>query len=265
MNRNSIFLVFVVVLGLTFSLGCSDSDDNAETSVESENIQTGESQAVQEEEPAPASTEETPVSDDIEESKTVTLQEAKETEEEIPEEDDNEPEVDMETRMKQIEEEEAEEEEAEEEVEEENEKEVEESSLTISSEDVIWINVMTDDTVDVQADMEDVSRAATNSDIPSLSVYCDNLFSSTQTAIDHCDKYDVSADLQPVEDEYRLAMVAYNWAAVSCYSGIESAKAGNAATATANFDDGVKFINSGTDHISKANNLMNEYNKNHGI
>lgn len=244
------------------SLGCSESDDNSETSVESENMQTGEAKAVQEEEPEPAITEETetitetPAPDDTEESKVVSLEEAKETEEEVTEEADEEPEVDMETRMKQIEEEE---------VEEEDEKEVEESSSIVSSEDVIWINVMTNDIADVQADMEDVSRTATNNDIASLTVYCDNLFTSTQVAIDHCDRYDVSADLQPVEDEYRLAMVAYNWAAVYCYAGIEAYNAGNAAETTASFNDAVEFINSGTDHTLKANDLMIDYNENHGI
>lgn len=262
MNKKNIVLVIVVVLGLMSSLGCSESDDNSETSVESENVQTGEVKAVQEEEPEPPITEETetitevPVSDDKKESKVVSLEGAKEIGEEVPEEADEEPEVDIETRMKQIEEEDEKEE---------DEKEVEESSSTVSSEDVIWVSVMTDDIADVQADMEDVSRAATNNDIASLAVYCDNLFTSTQTAIDHCDRYDVSADLQPVEDEYRLAMVAYNWAAVYCYTGIEAYNAGNAAETTASFNDAVEFINSGTDHTLKANDLMIDYNENHGI
>lgn len=95
MNRKNIVLVIVVILGFMSSLGCSDSDDNSETSVESENIQTGEVHTIQEEEPAPISTEETetvtqaPVSDATEESKIVTLEEAKadaeEVEMEIPE------------------------------------------------------------------------------------------------------------------------------------------------------------------------------------
>jgi hypothetical protein len=252
MNRKNIILIIVVVLGLMSALGCSESDDNSETSVESENIQTGESQAMQEEEPEPAITEETvtetPVSDDVEKPDTVSLEEAKEVEEEVPEE---EPEVDMETRMKEIEEE-AEEEES-------------TPASTVSSDDIVWISVMTDDLDDVQSDMDGVSRAATNNDMASLTTYCDRLYTSTNTAIDHCDKYDVSADLQPVEDEYRLAMVAYNWAAVYCYAGIEAYNAGNNAEFTASFEDATEFIESGTDHASKATDLMNEYNENHGI
>lgn len=262
MNVKKIILVIVIILGLMFALGCSDSGDNSETSVESENIQTGETKAIQEEEPEPAITEETetvtetPVQDDTEESSVISLEEAKGAEEETLEENDKEPEVDMETRMKEIREEEAEEE---------TEREVEESKSTISSDDAIWIDVMLDDLADVRADMDDVSRAASTNDMASLAVYADNMYASTNIAIDHCDRYDVSADLQPVEDEYRLAMVAYNWAAVSCYAGIESFNSGNAAEAEANFNNAGEFINSGTDHTLQVTELMNEYNENHRL
>lgn len=257
MNGKNIFLVFVVVLGLVSALGCSESDDNSETAVEAEDIQVGEVEAVQEEEPEPASTEETevvtetPVPEDIQETDIVSLEEAK-AEEEIPEE--NEEDLDEEYRARLAEQEEAEE-------------EFEEDSVTssVSSDDAIWIDVMLDDLADVRADMDDVSAAANNNDIASLSVYTDNLYSSTNAAINHCDMYDVSSDLQPVEDEYRLAMVAYNWAAVSCYAGIEAYNAGDDAEFTANFENAVDFINSGTEHTLKATDLMNEYNENHGV
>lgn len=94
MNRKNIVLIIVVIFGLMSALGCSDSDDNSETTIESEDIQTGEVKAVQEEEPAPASAEETevvaetPASDDTEEPKTVTLEEAKA--EETPVKNENE-------------------------------------------------------------------------------------------------------------------------------------------------------------------------------
>jgi len=260
MNNKNVILVIVIILGSIVALGCTESDDNSETSVESETVQTGEAKAVQEEEPEPAITEETetvtetPVPEDTEESEVLSLEEAKEAEEEIPEEDDEEPEVNMETRMKQIEEEEAEEVE-----------EAEESTSTISSDDGRWISVMLDDLADVKADMDDVSDAANNNDIAGLTIYTDRMYTSTQTAIDHCDQYDVSADLQPVEDEYRLAMVAYNWAALLCYDGIEAYNAGNIVDSTASFNEAAEFITSGTDHTSKATDLMNEYNENHGV
>lgn len=59
MNNKNVILVIVLILGFTVSLGCSESDDDTETAVETENMQTGEVQAAQEEEPEPASTEET--------------------------------------------------------------------------------------------------------------------------------------------------------------------------------------------------------------
>lgn len=257
MDRKNIFLVFVVIFGLVSSLGCSDSDDNSETAIEAEDIQTGEAKAAQEEEPAPSGTEETeviietPVSEDTEETDIVSLEEAK-TEEEMPEE--KEEDLDEEYRARLAEQDDTEEESEEESV-----------TSSISSDDLVWIDVMLDDLADVQEDMNGVSRAAQSNHIASLTVYTDNLYTSTGIAIDHCDKYDVSADLQPVEDEYRLAMVAYNWAAVYCYAGIEAYNAGNAAEATASFNDAAEFINSGTEHTLEATELMNEYNENHGI
>ncbi len=59
MNNKNVILVIVLILGFTVSLGCSESGDDTKTAVESENMQTGEVQAAQEEEPEPASTEET--------------------------------------------------------------------------------------------------------------------------------------------------------------------------------------------------------------
>lgn len=81
----------MIILGSIVALGCTESDDNSETSVEAETVQTGEAQTTQEEVPAQANTEEfetitqTPVSDDTEKSEIVTPEEK--TPEEIPEEE----------------------------------------------------------------------------------------------------------------------------------------------------------------------------------
>ena len=220
MNRKHIVLVLVLILGVTLALGCTESSEDSDAAVESETLQTGEAQAMQEETPASANTEET-------EAETLDIVTRKEAE-----------------------------------IEEETEETV---TPTISSENMVWISVMTDDIADVQSDMDGFSNAATNNDMRSLSIYCDRLYTSTNTAIDHCDTYDVSAELQPVEDEYRLAMVAFNWVAVYCYAGIESYNAGNAADATTSFNTATEFVYSGSEHLTKATDLLNEYNENHGI
>lgn len=95
MNRRNLILVIVVILGVMAVLGCSESDDYSDTSVESEAVPTGEAQTTQEEAPAPANTEESetrrqiPVSDGTEESERVTSEEKETPEEEIPEEETN--------------------------------------------------------------------------------------------------------------------------------------------------------------------------------
>lgn len=78
MNNRNVLLVIVIILGSIAALGCSESNDNTETTNESEIVQTGETQATQEEIPAQANTEEaetikqTPLSNDTEESEITT-------------------------------------------------------------------------------------------------------------------------------------------------------------------------------------------------
>lgn len=188
-----------------------------------------------------------------EEKKTVSLEDAKvEDADNIPKKSESSEEA-YEAKLK----------EQEEETPEEESTPVTPDTSDLTSSDKAWIDAMSADSMDVQSDMDGFSRAATKQDLSSMATYCDRLFTSTTTAIDNNKKYTVSSDLQEIQKEYNLGMVAYNWAALHCYAGLKALEDGDATEATASFEATTDSLNSGTEHINKCTKLLDKYNEAH--
>lgn len=137
------------------------------------------------------------------------------------------------------------------------------SSSTISDNDLAWITATTADTKRVSKDMTNLGNAASNMDVSGMTTYADRLYTSTNDAIETSDSYTVSSDLQPVQKEYRLGMVAYNWAALMCYDAIDALNYGDSAGSTESFEKATEFMDSGTEHITKCSTLLDEYTEEH--
>ena len=86
-----------------------------------------------------------------------------------------------------------------------------------------------------------------------------SLFTDSQQAIDDSDKYSVSPDLQDIKDEYGLAMVQANWAAVFINTGIEELNNGDTQDATSNIEQATENMESFGQHVQKMNKMLDAY------
>ena len=136
-------------------------------------------------------------------------------------------------------------------------------SSSDASVDALWISVASSDIKDVQSDMNGLNRAISNSDMASLTIYCDKLLTDTQTAINHNERYTVSSDLESAKNEYNLGMVAYNWAAVYCYAAIEADNSGDAAGCQDSLLQSADFLTKGSEHCVTSTDLLNDYTATH--
>ncbi len=112
-----------------------------------------------------------------------------------------------------------------------------------------WLTSARQNMIIVGADLNTVGNAAEKGWINSLGTYSKILFEDTQLAIDESDLYTVSPELQYAKDEYRLTMVACNWAGLCYCSAVDEMNAGNVDQATEYLNTGTEFLTSGQGHL----------------
>ena len=134
------------------------------------------------------------------------------------------------------------------------------TSKTSEYQDAQWLTACSPDVSYVANDMDHLSTAASDYDYASLSTYADALYKDSQNAIDASDLYSVSPDLQSAKDEYRLAMVQANWAAVYTRMGVDEYNKGNVKEGTSYLEQAIPYIKSCGEDSKKATELINAYN-----
>lgn len=128
-----------------------------------------------------------------------------------------------------------------------------------------WANNGAKHIIIIQQDLTNISSAAKSMDIYSLSTSATFLEAHTKIAIEECDSYTVSPELQPGKDEYRAALVDANNAATFYTLAAGYIKTGDTTSANQALQIGNDKMGSVGNHFTNTTTIVNEYNKNHGL
>lgn len=117
----------------------------------------------------------------------------------------------------------------------------------------------------ISKDLANISVAAKSMDIYSLSTSATFLEAHTKIAIEECDSYIVSPELQPGKEEYRAALVDSNNAATFYTLAVGYLKTGDTTSANQALQTANDKMESAGNHFTNTTTIVNEYNKNHGL
>lgn len=131
--------------------------------------------------------------------------------------------------------------------------------------DLEWAHNVVTYTPIISQDLKNISTAAGAMDVYSLSTSSTFLEEHTKVAIEDCDSYVVSPELQHGKDEYRAGLVDANNAATFYKLAVDYMKNGDTASATQAITTGNDKMESGGSHFVNSSIVINEYNKNNGL
>lgn len=120
-------------------------------------------------------------------------------------------------------------------------------------------------TVVILKDYENVSKAIKSMDMYSISTSSTVLEAHTKTAIEECDSYTVSSELQQGKDEYRAGLIDANNAATFLILAMGYLKDRDTVSANQAISMASDKLESCGNHIDNSTAIVNEYNKNHGL
>ena len=130
-----------------------------------------------------------------------------------------------------------------------------------------WLTIMTADKLVIDNDMKYLGTALNNTDFTSennglisVSTYANTLYTDSQKAMDDSALYNVSLDLQGAKDEYQLAMVQAQSAAVYIYSEVEAYKKGNVEAGNSEMKQAIPSINFFMEHDVRTRKILKTYN-----
>jgi hypothetical protein len=119
--------------------------------------------------------------------------------------------------------------------------------------DVAWGNNVQKHLRILNADLDSVSNASSNSDYATLAVYAEKIVNDTQSAIQENDQYTLSSKLQDAQKEWRAALQDYNSAGKVLLQGANEAK--NGTGGIENLQKARTLQDSGTAHLENASGL----------
>lgn len=106
----------------------------------------------------------------------------------------------------------------------------------------------------LKTDFDAVSNAVNNSDHTLLETSAQYVINDTKKAIEENDQYQVSPELQNVQNEWKLALKDYNYAGRFLLLGANEAKSGN--NGSESLQTAKKFSDSGATHLNRASALL---------
>lgn len=145
------------------------------------------------------------------------------------------------------------------------------TSAQLAYDDSLWLNVVTTDTSStgtLVTCMNNIEYACSNADtvgMNQIGIYAENLYQSTNTALQHSNSYEVSPELQSAKDEYNQGLAEINMASVLIAGAVDSYNKGDADTCISSMKTAKEYINSGTQHFTTATSLLEAYNKKYGV
>lgn len=144
-----------------------------------------------------------------------------------------------------------------------------ETSSTYS--DAVWLNVIATDTSSTGSlvtDMNNIGYACAHIDTVGMAqtgIYAENLYQSTNAALQNSNLYNVSPELQAAKDEYNLGLASINTAAMLIAGSVDAYNKGDSATCISLMKSAKTSTDAGNQHLTTAASLIREYNKNHGV
>ncbi len=137
----------------------------------------------------------------------------------------------------------------------------------LAYQDSQWLTSLAADELVVSNDMKYLSTALNKTDFTldsngftSVSTYANTLYTDSQKAMDDSALYNVSPDLQSAKDEYQLAMVQAQSAAVYIYSGVEAYKKRNIDAGNSETEQAIPSINFFMEHSARKQKILEAYN-----
>lgn len=145
------------------------------------------------------------------------------------------------------------------------------TETTLAYDDALWLNVLaTDMSPDgtLITDMNNMAYACTNVEtvgMNQIGIYAENLYQSTNAALQHSNSYNVSPELQPAKDECNKGLAEINTAAMLVAGAVDAYNKGDEDTCISLMESAKKYTDSGGQRFTTATPLLEAYNKKHGV
>lgn len=145
------------------------------------------------------------------------------------------------------------------------------ASTKVDYDDSLWLTVTATDTSSTGTlitDMNNVGYACSNADtvgMIQIGIYAENLYESTNAALQRSNSYSVSPELRSTKDEYNQGLEDTNMASRLIIGAVDAYNSGDAGTCISSMETAKTYMDSGGQHFTTAASLLETYNKKYGV